>query len=32
MVIVKRKEKIPGSVPLLESIAKPYAGEPMIPW
>jgi len=25
-------DKIPGSVPLLESIAKPYAGEPMIPW
>jgi len=25
-------DKIPGSVPLLEPIAKPYAGEPMIPW
>eukprot|EP00534_Pseudo-nitzschia_fraudulenta_P008571 CAMPEP_0201148132 /NCGR_PEP_ID=MMETSP0851-20130426/9616_1 /ASSEMBLY_ACC=CAM_ASM_000631 /TAXON_ID=183588 /ORGANISM="Pseudo-nitzschia fraudulenta, Strain WWA7" /LENGTH=244 /DNA_ID=CAMNT_0047424189 /DNA_START=83 /DNA_END=817 /DNA_ORIENTATION=+ len=25
-------DKIPGSVPLLESIAKPYDGEPMIPW
>jgi len=25
-------DKIPGSVPLLEQIAKPYAGEPMIPW
>jgi len=25
-------DKIPGSIPLLEGIAKPYAGEPMIPW
>ncbi len=25
-------DKIPGSVPLLGDIAKPYAGEPMIPW
>lgn len=25
-------DKIPGSVPLLEQIAKPYDGEPMIPW
>ncbi len=25
-------DKIPGSVPLLGDIAKPYDGEPMIPW
>ena len=25
-------DKIPGSVPLLADIAKPYDGEPMIPW